>query len=598
MMQLKDRGPPSSEAPLHGATTMSRPVLVERLTQIVGSANVISRLEDLEGWSSDIYRRGVAAEIVISPGSIEEVSTAVRTCTDAGRAVIPLGGGFSYTGGYLAVRPQSVIVNLRRLDKILEINVADSYVTVEAGCTWKMLYDALGERGVRTPYFGPISGYASTVGGALSQGSFFMGSTQYGTTAESTLGLEVVLADGTLLRTGSGATPFEPSPFFRTYGPDLTGIFLGDTGSLGFKVRATLKLLQTPSVHRYASYSFTDPELVLRVVAEIARCGLAADCYAWDPYVVQSFSNRDVKVSEGLGYLAGVVRSGSSVLSGLRDAARIAVAGQRFAQNADYLVHATVDEHVEAAAEAKLRRIEDICARAGGVAVEPSVPRALRGLPFSYPNRILGLKGERWVPTNALVPHSRAPAVLAAFRDYMARHREVVDRFGFEYGIIFFAVGNNTLCIEPLLYWPDQRLPAHDRLMEPEYRKGVPQQAGNPEASAAMSTLRLGLAELFMHKGCAHVQIGKFYRYKDSRDPATWALLQSIKGTLDPKGLVNLDPSDCERTSLGWDVVGELSMTLNLARATKIVHAAGLAVTPPESWTVDRVGWPPGDLPR
>ncbi len=518
---------------------MARPALLERLAQIVGSENIISRHEDLAGWSSDISRRGVAAEMVISPGSIEEVSTAIRSCTDAGRAVIPLGGGFSYTGGYLAVRPQSVIVNLRRLDKILEINVADSYVTVEAGCTWKMLYDALGEKGVRTPYFGPISGYTSTVGGALSQGSFFMGSTQYGTTAESTLGLEIVLADGTLLRTGSGATPFEPSPFFRTYGPDLTGLFLGDTGSLGFKVRATLKLMPRPSVHRYASYSFPDQEVVLRVVAEIARRGLAADCYAWDPYVVQAFSKRDVTVSEGLGYLAGVVKSGSSVLSGLKDAARIAVAGQRFAQAADYLVHATVDEHVESAADAKIREIEDLCARAGGVAIEPSVPRALRGLPFSYPNRILGVKGERWVPTNALVPHSRAPAVLAAFRDYMTRHQDVIDRFGFEYGIIFFAVGNNTLCIEPLLYWPDKRLPSHDRLMEPEYRKGVPQQAENAESSAAMTALRLGLAELFMQKGCVHVQIGKFYRYKDGREPATFALLQSIKTALDPRGLVN-----------------------------------------------------------
>ena len=513
--------------------------LTEQLSRIVGAANIIASADELAGWSADIYRAGVPAELVVSPASVAEVAAVVRTCTESGRTVIPLGGGFSYTAGYLAVRPQSVIINLRRLDRIVEINAADMYVTVECGCTWKSLYDALREKALRTPYFGPISGYTSTIGGALSQGSFFMGSTQYGTTAESTLGLEIVLADGSLLRTGSAATPFEPSPFFRTYGPDLTGIFLGDTGALGFKVRATLKLIPAPQIHRYASYSFSDHAAVLRVVADIARGGLAADCYAWDPFVVKNFAGRDVKVTENLQYLAGVVKSGSSLLGGLKDAARIAFAGQRFANAEQYLVHATVDETADVTADAKIKAIEELCARAGGVATEPSVPRALRGLPFSYPNRILGLKGERWVPTNALVPHSRAAQVLAALQDYFRANDAVIREHGFQYGIIFFAVGNNTLCIEPLLYWPDVRLASHDRLMQPDYRKTVPVLAENAASREAMKALRSGMSELFMRKGCVHVQIGKFYRYKESRDPGTWALLQSIKAALDPRGLVN-----------------------------------------------------------
>ena len=513
--------------------------LINKLSQILGTANIIASSQELAGWSADIYRVGVPAELVISPATVEEVVAAVRCCTEAGRTVIPLGGGFSYTGGYLAVRPQSIIVNLRRLDRVVEINTEDMYVIVECGCTWKSLLDALLAKGVRTPYFGPISGFASTVGGALSQGSFFMGSTQYGTTAESTLGLQVVLADGTLLRTGSGATPFEPSPFFRTYGPDLTGLFLGDTGALGFKVRATLKLIPAPTTHRYVSFSFAEHGAVLRVLAEIARRGLAADCYAWDPYIVRNFASREVKVTEGLEYLAGVVKTGSSLLGGLMDAARIAVAGQRFADTAQYLLHATVDDNRDASADARIEAIEELAQREGGTPTEPSVPRALRGVPFSYPNRILGLKGERWVPTNVLVPHSRASAVLAAFQDYMTRNEALIREHGFEYGIIFFAVGNNTMSIEPLLYWPDKRLASHERLMEPAYLKAMPVQQDNAASSTAMTQLRAGMADLFMRKGCVHVQIGKFYPYKESRDPATWALLQSIKSALDPRGLVN-----------------------------------------------------------
>jgi FAD/FMN-containing dehydrogenase len=539
VIQLEANSPPHGPQSPPAATPLSTAQLIEALTRIVGAANIISSQEELAGWSADIYRRGVPAELVVSPASVEEVAAVVGGCTGAGRAVIPLGGGFSYTGGYLAVRPQTVIVNLRRLDRIVEINTEDMYVTVEAGCTWKTLLDALQAKGVRTPYFGPISGFASTVGGALSQGSFFMGSTQYGTTAETTLGLELVLADGSLLRTGSGATPYRPSPWFRSYGPDLTGLFLGDTGALGFKVRATLKLIPAPQVYRYATYAFNDPAAVLRVVGEIARRGLAADCYAWDPYIVDNFAKRDVNVAQGLEYLAGVVKSGSSMFKGLKDAARIAVAGHRFARDAEYLVHATVDETIEAAADAKIEAIGELLTAAGGVATEPSVPRALRGLPFSYPNRILGLKGERWVPTNALVPHSRASEVLAAFRHYMQSNDAIVKRFGFEFGIIFFAVGNNTLCIEPLLYWPDARLPSHERLMQPDYLKTMPPQPENAESREAMRMLRLGLSELFMRMGCVHVQIGKFYRYKESRDPATWALLQFLKSALDPRGLMN-----------------------------------------------------------
>ena len=91
-----------------------------------------------------------------------------------------------------------------------------------------------------------MSGFSPTVGGALSQGSVFLGSTRHGTSAESTLSLDVVLADGSLLQTGSASGVKRPSPFFRTYGPDLTGLFLGDAGALGIKARATLQLIPFP----------------------------------------------------------------------------------------------------------------------------------------------------------------------------------------------------------------------------------------------------------------------------------------------------------------------------------------------------------------
>jgi FAD/FMN-containing dehydrogenase len=112
-------------------------------------------------------------------------------------------------------------------------------------------------QGVRTPYWGPLSGRYATVGGALSQNSLFYGSARYGSVADSVLGLDVILAGGKRLRTGSGGS-LGGSPFFRYFGPDITGLFVSDTGAFGVKAAATLKLIPFPPVTHCASFAFDD----------------------------------------------------------------------------------------------------------------------------------------------------------------------------------------------------------------------------------------------------------------------------------------------------------------------------------------------------
>ena len=196
-----------------GTTTLSP---IDALRALLGRDNVITDSGELSFYSTDVYARAaVDAEVVIRPGNPDELAAAVRICTEAGLVVIARGGGLSYTGGYLPVRRQSVIVDTLRLARVVEINATDMYVTVECGLTWKALLAQLAPLGLRTPYFGPMSGYGSTVGGALSQGSVFLGSTQFGTTADSVLSVDVVLADGSVVSTGSAGGLHQPSPFFR-----------------------------------------------------------------------------------------------------------------------------------------------------------------------------------------------------------------------------------------------------------------------------------------------------------------------------------------------------------------------------------------------
>ncbi len=454
-----------------------------------------------------------------------------------GFAVIARGGGLSYSAGYLPVGARSVILDMSRLTRIVEINETDMYVTVETGCTWRELYEALQSRGLRTPYFGPMSGYLSTVGGALSQGSVFLGSTQYGTSAESTLSLDVVLTDGSLLATGSASGDIRPSPFFRTYGPDLTGLFLGDGGALGIKVRATLQLLPFPSQSRFLSFSYVTADHMLDALASISRCGLAAECFGTDPYV-QSRRIHEQNLAKDLGYLKAVAQSESTVLAGLGAAARMVWKGRRSLGGETFVLNAVIDEASAPAADANLAIVRGLASK-HGTEIEPTVPRAIRSLPFTYPNDILGDRGERWVPTHALAPHSRAKEVVRALEGYFESREAELKANGIEWGYLVFAVATRTTLIEPLFYWPDRRTQYHERMIQSQHLAKLPLLDENPQASAVVHTLRLGLIDLFAELGCAHLQIGKAYPYLQHRQPAARHLLESIKGAVDPQRLMN-----------------------------------------------------------
>jgi FAD/FMN-containing dehydrogenase len=511
--------------------------LLSALLQHVPSANIKTSAADRDFYSSDVYSSGVRADCVVATDSVEALQAVVRVCTSQGHAVIARGGGLSYSAGYLPQSAGAVIIDVSRLTRIVEINEIDMYVTVEAGCSWRELYAALAPRGLRTPYFGPMSGYLSTVGGALSQGSVFLGSTQFGTTAETALSLDVVLADGSLLATGSASGVVRPSPFFRTYGPDLTGLFLGDCGALGIKARATLQLMRAPRESRYLSYSYSTAEHLLGALSEISRSGLAAECFGTDPYV-QSRRIHEQNFAKDLGYLKAVAKSESSMLAGIGAAARMAFKGRRSLGGETYVMNVVIDESSAPAADACTEAVRAIAAE-HGVEVEATVPRAIRSLPFAYPNDILGDRGERWVPTHALAPHSRALEVVHALENYFAAREQELATHRIEWGYLVFAVGRRTTLIEPLFYWPDRRTPYHERMIEPAHLAKLPLLERDPKASEAVRALRSGLIELFAELGCAHLQIGKAYPYLENRQPAARELLQSIKRAVDPARVMN-----------------------------------------------------------
>jgi FAD/FMN-containing dehydrogenase len=520
--------------------------LIALLSKIISADRIVSSLEERTFYSTDISARGETAELVVRVLSVEELSQTIRICTSNGRIVIPRGGGFSYTSGYVPVSSQSVIIDLRGLNRIVEINTDDMYVTVEVGCTWEQLYEALKAKGVRTPYFGPMSGYSATVGGALSQGSFFLGSSQYGAVAESVLALEVVIADGTIVKTGSWGSTIGTGPFMRNYGPDLTGLFLSDTGALGFKATAVFKLIPFPAHQQFGSFVFDNEHNAIKALSEIGRSGLAAECYCWDPYFVKMMSASNDSLAEDLKFLAGVAKDGSSRVKGLINAARVAMAGKRVFSGELFILNLVIDDASEVGATARLELLRAMVDRHDGREITASAPMALRGTPFTNFNVPRRREKLRSLPTNSLSPHSKIIEVSDAVRSFLSKNKEKLTSNQINCGVIYFAVGAQAVCCEPLLYWEDEEHYHHNRLEDKSNLSELARYTERPEATKVALAIRKDLSATFKALGCVHVQIGKAYPYLQTREPATLALIKSIKRNLDPENLMN-------RGSLGFD---------------------------------------------
>ena len=187
------------------------------------------------------------ADLIVRPSSTEEVSEIVKIANKYKIPIVPRGGGADLVGG--SVTQGGILVDLTRMNNILEINEEDYYCVVECGITWGALVSNLHEKGLTTGVLGPGSGFSATIGGGLSNATAGFGSTKYGVVPDICLGVEVVLPDsqGTIIKTGAAANR-HAEPFCR-YGvaPDFTGLFMGDVGTMGIKTKAYLKLFpETP----------------------------------------------------------------------------------------------------------------------------------------------------------------------------------------------------------------------------------------------------------------------------------------------------------------------------------------------------------------
>ena len=502
------------------------------LAELIGSEAVIDDAEQLALLSSDVYSSGIIAALAVRPARREDAPAAIRAVSNAGFAIVPRGGGMSYTSGYTPERPDSVIVDTGGLDKIVDISADDMTISVEAGATWKQVHDALRPLGLRLPFFGTFSGSRATVGGGMSNGALFFGTGRYGTGAEIVLGLEVVAADGRVIRTGQAAFENGKS-FYRTYGPDLTGLFVHDAGALGVKTLVSMRLIRPPAFEQYASFVFADLDEAASALSEIARSGAAEEAYILDAGATKSAIDAST-LRQDVKRLLSVVKA-----QGLREGLKLVGAGRNFVDKDLHSLHVVCAGNADAAVSEDLAAIRRIVDESGGGEVANSMPKASRSNLFEPLNDILGGAGERWAALNSKVAHSDALEIIARTDEVFARHADAMKRHGVWYTRLCIAISNHAFSFEPVLRWHDEWLPLHRHVPEPAYLAKFKEPSANPEARALVDQIRAEIVELFADFGAASNQIGKTYRYFESLNPETASLLLDLKRSLDPQGLMN-----------------------------------------------------------
>lgn len=480
-------------------------------------------------YAQDIFTDGPTPLAVFRPASTKELSEGVAQATAAGITIIPRGGGMSYTKGYVAPEAGALIVDMGRMQRILEINETDMTVTVEAGCTWHALYEALHPKGLRTPLWGTLSGLYASVGGGMSQNGLFWGGRD-GTIAPNILCAEVVLADGSIVKTGSD--------FIRPFGPDLTGLFGGDAGAFGVKATITLPLQHDGTAFAYGSFAFEEPADYCAAMSEIGRRGLASEAFGFDPFLQAQRMKRDSLASDAKS-LVSMMISQSGFWKGLKEGAKVVAAGRSFLDDCKFSIHLICEGRQQSAVDADMREVEAIVTANNGRIVENTIPKILRANPFPPPNSMTGPDGERWAPIHGIVRHSKALETIDALSELFEANGAEMDRLGVGAGYMFLVVGRTGFLIEPCFYWPDEQWDVHRHFIEDAHFSKLPVHPRNDEARALVEKLRAGVIDVFGRMGGIHFQIGRTYPLKDRSDPRGWKILEAVKAEVDPKDLMN-----------------------------------------------------------
>lgn len=238
---------------------------LDAFSHIVGQANVIENLNDLEEVSRD-YTEDLSflPELLVLPGNSIEVSEVLRYCNEHRISVYTRGAGTGLSGACLPVKG-GVVLSTKRLDQIINIDIENFQVTVEPGVINQILKNKLKELGFTYPP-DPASMGSSTIGGNIAHGAGGPKAVKYGTTRDYVLNLEVCLPNGDCIWTGANTLK-------NSTGLSLTHLMIGSEGLLGVVTKAVLKIVPDINEELLILASFDNADDAAKTVNEILKAG-------------------------------------------------------------------------------------------------------------------------------------------------------------------------------------------------------------------------------------------------------------------------------------------------------------------------------------
>ena len=242
---------------------MSIPAAINRLSTLLGDhVSTNAAVRDLHG-QNETYFPLTPPDAVVFPETATDISAILKVCNATGCPVVPYGAASSLEGQHLCTAG-GISLDLARMNRILAIDAEDLNVVVQPGITRLRLNEDLRDTGL---FFPVDPGADASIGGMAATRASGTTAVRYGTMRENVLALEAVMADGTIIRTGSRARK-------SSTGYDLTHLLIGSEGTLGVITELTLRLHGIPESVKAATCRFPSVENAVNCVIETIQSGL------------------------------------------------------------------------------------------------------------------------------------------------------------------------------------------------------------------------------------------------------------------------------------------------------------------------------------
>ena len=241
---------------------MIEPKIIEELIRIAGADNVFTSKADRICYSYDATQNQFLPDVIVHPGSTDEICQIMKLANREQIPVFPRGAGSGFTGGSLPTRG-GIVLCTERMDQILEIDEENLVATVQPGVVTEQFQKAVEKLGLFYPP-DPASLKFSTLGGNVAECAGGPRCVKYGVTKDFIIGLEVVTPTGDIITTGG--------PTMKgVVGYDLTKLLCGSEGTLGIITRIVIKLLPLPEAKKTMLVMFDSIDGAAQAVSAITR---------------------------------------------------------------------------------------------------------------------------------------------------------------------------------------------------------------------------------------------------------------------------------------------------------------------------------------